>query len=52
VEAGRDENSASKAAFVPQCCRMRDSRTAIMTLLTLRKSREEMHSTIRGRPED
>jgi hypothetical protein len=52
VEAGRDENSASKAALVPQCCRIRGSRTAIITVLTLRKSREEMQSTIRGRPED
>ena len=52
MEAGRDENSASKVAFVPQCCRMSDSRTATITVLTLRKSREEMQSTIRGRPED
>jgi hypothetical protein len=52
VEVGREENRDSNFVFVPQCCRIRDSRTAIIIELTFRKSKEDMLSTMRGRPDD
>lgn len=48
---GREEKSASNADLLPQCSKIKDSRTAMMMVLTLRKSREETLSTIRGRPD-